>query len=628
MGRQNMESPVLDSHLLEMLLENEKAKKKIRNNNWKRAICFFSILLIFFVLGLIFRDNRSYLFLKGGGNKNNGSVESEQGVVAADDARCSEIGILMLKKGGHAVDAAVATALCVGVVNPTSSGIGGGAFMVVRSSSTSETLAFDSRETAPLAASQNMYANDINSKYRGALSMGVPGEIAGLHEAWLRYGRLAWRTLFEPAIKLAKEGFLVAPYLGKSIASNADLIRNDPGLWQVYAPNGKLLQAGEKCYNVELAKSLEAVAEQGPGAFYNGTIGEKLVKDVKQVGGILTMEDLRNYKVKVTDAVVANVMNYTIYGMPPPSSGTLGLSMVLNIFDSYGTADAAKGDLGLHRLIEALKHMFAERMNLGDPDFVDITKYVSEMLSVSFAEQIQQKIFDNTTFPAEYYMYRWNQLRDQGTSHFCVVDAERNAVSMTTTVNYVFGAGVLSPSTGIVVNNEMGDFSAPTEISPDMLPPAPANFISPNKRPLSSMTPLIITKNNQLAGVIGGSGGMSIIPAVIQVFLNHFVLGMEPLAAVQQARIYHKLIPNIVSYENWTVIDGDHIELGEESKIFLEEKGHQLQAKSSGAIVQFIVQSLQNPIEMGRKYGKETNVFHGTLTAVSDPRKDGKPAAL
>ncbi|TYH65901.1 hypothetical protein ES332_D06G087400v1 [Gossypium tomentosum] len=605
MGRHNMEAPLLD--------EKNNNRNIIRN----AALCFFFLLLT--LSSLIFRDDFSYLLVKGGNKYNErvevggpDSVESDQGVVAADDARCSKIGALMLKKGGHAVDAAVATALCVGVVNPMASGIGGGAFMVVRSSSTSQVQAFDARETAPLAASQNMYENDMRTKYHGPLSMGVPGEIAGLHEAWLRYGRLDWKTLFEPAIKLAKEGFMTAPYLGLSIAEHELLIMSDPGLKQVFAPEGKLLQAGEKCYNVELAHTLE----------------EKLVKDVRQVGGILTMEDLRNYKVEVTDAMAANVMNYTIYGMPPPSSGTLGLSLVLNIFDSYGSADAAKGDLGVHRLIEALKHMFAERMNLGDPDFVDIAKYVSEMLSVTFAKQIQEKIIDNATFPANYYMYRWSQLRDHGTSHFCVVDAERNAVSMTTTVNYPFGAGVLSPSTGIIVNNEMGDFSAPTEISPDMLPPAPANFIRPNKRPLSSMTPLIITKDNQLAGVIGGSGGMNIIPAVTQVFLNHFVLGMEPLAAVQHPRIYHKLIPNLVYYENWTVIDGDHIELADETKIFLREKGHELRAKSGGAIVQFVVQALQKDIERGRKFGKDLYIFHGTLTAVSDPRKDGKPAAV
>ncbi|KAJ0031710.1 hypothetical protein Pint_13317 [Pistacia integerrima] len=589
-------------------------------------------------LGLIFKDDLSCWLLREE-NKYNGRiefnnadiVESEQGVVAADDARCSEIGASMLRHGGHAVDAAVATAFCLGVVNPMASGIGGGGFMIVLSSSTSQTQAFDMRETAPLAASQNMYENNPKAKYFGALSMGVPGEIAGLHEAWLKHGRLAWSTLFRPAIKLAKDGFVVAPYLGLHIANNAEMIMNDRGLRKVFAPNGKLLRAGDTCYNVKLSQSLEAVAEQGPRAFYNGIVGEKLVKDVREAGGILTMEDLRNYKVNVVDAMSANVMGYTVYGMPPPSSGTVGMSMILNIFDSYGSSDAAKGNLGLHRLIEALKHMFAARMNLGDPNFVDVNESVSEMLSPSYAKQIQQKIFDNTTFSPDYYMYRWSQLRDHGTSHFCIVDADRNAVSMTTTVNYPFGAGILSPSTGIVFNNEMGDFSIPSEISPDKLPPAPANFIKSNKRPLSSMTPVIVTKDNQLAGVIGGSGGMNIIPAVTQVFLNHFILGMEPLAAVQNPRVYHKLIPNMVLYENWTVIDGDHIELTDERKLFLEERGHQLEAKAGGAIVQFVVQNLQNPIKIGRKIGKDINnalIFHGTLTAVSDPRKNGRPAAI
>ncbi|KAE9448739.1 hypothetical protein C3L33_19369, partial [Rhododendron williamsianum] len=520
-----------------------------------------------------------------------------------------------VRQGGHAVDAAVATALCLGVVNPMSSGIGGGAFMLVRSSSTSQTQAYDMRETAPSAASQDMYENNSAAKYVGPLSAGVPGELAGLHEAWSKYGRLPWKTLFQPAIKLAREGFVVAPYLGSSISSNGKLIMADIGLRQVFAPNGKLLQAGDMCYNVELGHSLEAVAEKGPEAFYNGTIAENLVKDVRDAGGILTMEDLRNYKVDITDAIAFNSMGYTILGMPPPSSGTLGLSLVLNILESYGNSDAAKGSIGLHRLIEALKHMYAVRMNLGDPDFVNISNTISDMISPSFAMKLQQKIFDNTTFPPEYYMYR---------SKCCINDNDGN---------YPFGAGLLSPSTGVVLNNEMGDFSTPTEISPERLPPAPTNFIRPNKRPLSSMTPIIVLKDNQLAGVIGGSGGLLIIPAVIQVFVNHFVLGMEPLDAVQNPRVYHKLIPNVVLYENWTVIDGDHIELPDERKHFLEERGHQLQARSGGAICQLVVQNLgnNNAFEMGRKHGKvppHDQIFHGTLTAVSDPRKDGRPAAV
>ncbi|KAL8498196.1 hypothetical protein ACS0TY_021504 [Phlomoides rotata] len=468
-------------------------------------------------------------------------VESQQAVVAADDGRCSEIGLLILEKGGHAVDAAVATALCLGVVSPMSSGIGGGAFMVVRSSSEPGALAIDMRETAPAAASQNMYEENAEAKSQGALSMGVPGEIAGLHVAWLKFGKLPWRTLFEPAIKLAKEGFVVGPYVGNCIANQAKKIMNDPGLREVYAPNGKLLIAGDTCYNVELGNSLQAVAEQGPQAFYNGIVGERLIHDVSKAGGILTMEDLRNYNVKVTNALSVKVMGFEILGMPLPSSGTVGLSLVLNILDSYESTDAAKGPLGLHRLIEALKHMFAIRMNLGDPDFENVGKTVSDMLSPSFAKSIREKIFDNTTFPPEYYMHRWSQLRDHGTSHFCVVDSDRNAVSMTSTVNFQFGGGVLSPSTGIVLNNEMDDFSIPTDITHDKLPPAPTNFIKPNKRPLSSMSPIVVLKDNQLVGVIGASGGLDIIPAVVQVLINHFLLAMEPLAAVQSARIYHRV---------------------------------------------------------------------------------------
>ena len=179
---------------------------------------------------------------------------------------------------------------------------------------------------------QNMYENNPMSKAVGALAMGIPGEIAGLHEAWLKYGRLAWRTLFQPAIKLAKDGFVIKPYLGNYITRYAKIIMNDPGLSQVFAPNGKVLVAGDTCYNVELSRSLKAVAEEGPQALYNGTVGEKLVKDVREAGGILTMEDLRNYTVEVTDAMAVNVMGYTILGMPPPSSGTLGLSLVGNLF--------------------------------------------------------------------------------------------------------------------------------------------------------------------------------------------------------------------------------------------------------------------------------------------------------
>ncbi|RZC50078.1 hypothetical protein C5167_018515 [Papaver somniferum] len=619
-----------------------------QRKNWCRALCvsIATLTLIFFVGFQVSDDGASSQIFRRSNievnhyektttkkTRNDQVVESEYAVVAADDARCSEIGAAMLRQGGHAVDAAVATCLCLGVVYPMSSGIGGGGFMVVQSSSTGKAQAFNSRETAPSAASKDMYANNLMNKSYGALSVGVPGEIAGLHEAWLRYGKLPWAKLFQPSIKLAKEGFVVSPYLEMGINRTGSKILADTiGLGRILAPKGKLLRAGDICYNVKLGRTLEIVAKQGPQAFYNGHLGKKFVKDVKKAGGIITMKDLRDYKVDITDAVSVSVMGFTVLGMPPPSSGTLGLSLVSNILSSYGSLDFLKSPLGLHRFIEALKHMFAIRMNLGDPKFVNITKYEADMVSPSFAAKLRRKIFDNTTFSSGYYLPKWSQLDDHGTTHFCIVDADRNAVSMTSTINSYFGAGLLSPSTGIVLNNEMDDFSAPTEISKNRLPPAPSNFVAPNKRPLSSMTPIIVLKDNQLAGVVGASGGLFIIPAVIQVFLNHFVKGMEPLSAVKQPRVYHQVVPNVVSYENWTVIDGEHIELSNKNKRFLTERNHTLQPQSSGAICQLVMQDLEKPIQKkkgGRKYrnGRE-EVFHGMLTAVSDPRKNGRPAAV
>ncbi|XP_058744356.1 glutathione hydrolase 3-like [Vicia villosa] len=603
----------------------------------KILFCFLLLFVGVTIIGLAVRGDVNFGILKGAERYNEGRtddkgqvVESEIGVVAADDARCSAIGVSILRLGGHAVDAAVAATLCAGVVFQASSGIGGGSFMVVKSSSSSNAQAYDMRETAPIAASQNMYQRNPEAKFLGALSVGVPGELAGLHAAWLEHGRLAWKVLFQPAIRLAKNGFVVSPTLGDYLALNKNKIMSDSGLRNIYAPKGILIKKGEICRNVELGQTLEIVAEEGIQAFYNGTIGEKLVKDVGELGGILTMEDLRNYKVEITDALVVNAMGYTLHGMPLPSSGTLGLSLVLNILDSYGSLDAAKGNLGIHRVLEALKHMFAIRMNLGDPNFENVSETVSEMLSPSFAQTIQRRILDNTTFPPEYYMERWNQLRDHGTSHLCVVDADRNAVSLTTSVDRHFGAGIRSTSTGIVINDEMDDFSIPTDISPEKLPPAPTNFIEPNKRPLSSMTPIIITKDEQLVGVIGASGGMSIIPAVTQVFLNHFVFGMNPLDAVLRPRVYTKLLPVTVSFENMTAYNGDHIELSEESRLFLEDRGHQLEPCQIKSITQLIVHTPEAPINIHRKLGEGANshVKYGTLTAVSDPRKGGRPAAV
>ncbi|KAJ4794169.1 Gamma-glutamyltranspeptidase [Rhynchospora pubera] len=546
-------------------------------------------------------------------------ITSTHGAVAADDARCSAAGRDALRDGGSAVDAAVTVALCLGVVSPASSGLGGGAFMLVRLSS-GDAWAFDMRETAPLSSSQDMYANNNSeSKSSGPLSIAVPGELAGLYKAWKRYGKLPWPKLVAPAINLAQNGFQVSRYLRVQMESAINGVLSDEGLRQVFTINGTdLLKVGDICYNKRLAKTLQKIAKQGASAFYNGSVGAGLVADVKKRGGILSMEDLRRYKVKVTRPLSADAMGLKFLGMPPPSAGGAGLILVLNILSQYGNgngipAAAVAGPLGVHRLIESLKHFFAIRPNLGDPDFIDDSKVLSDMLSPTFAAKLKNTILDNTTFGPAYYGDKWNIINEHGTSHICVVDSERNAVSMTSTINYYFGSQILSLNTGIVLNNEMDDFSVPSSNTnfTSVPPPAPNNFISPSKRPMSSMTPTIVLKDGELKAVVGASGGVMIPAATIQVVFNHFALQLDPFSSVFAPRVYHKLIPNVVQYENWTTVSGDHIELPASTREELQQRGHVLQGLTSGgAISQFIVHNF------------------GELTAVSDPRKGGLPAGF
>ncbi|KAB2619730.1 gamma-glutamyltranspeptidase 1-like [Pyrus ussuriensis x Pyrus communis] len=541
-------------------------------------------------------------------------ISVRHGAVATDDRRCSRIGKDVLREGGNAVDVSVAAALCLGVVSPASSGIGGGAFMLVRLAS-GEAHAFDMRETAPLLASENMYAANVTLKGRGALSVAIPGELAGLHEAWKQHGRLPWDRLVRPAERLARLGFKISPYLHRQMVTAESGILANEGLRHIFTSNGSLLQTGEICRNIKLAETLNQISKFGPVAMYNGSIGSKLIRDVQKLGGILTMKDLQTYRVRLRKPVSADTLGLKILAMPPPSGGP-PLILMLNILSQYGNASGVPDPLWIHREIESLKHVFAVRMNLGDPEFVNVTKVLADMLSPEFAEQMKKTIYDNMTFDPSHYGGRWSQINDHGTSHLSIVDPQGNAVSMTTTVNGYFGAHILSSSTGIVLNNEMDDFSIPGNVSASP-PPAPPNFIRPGKRPLSSMTPAIVLKDDQLNAVVGASGGVFIIPATAEVLLNHFARGMDPLSSVMAPRVYHQLLPNVVRYENWTSVTGDHFEVPTQIRKSLQKKGHILEPLTSGAICQFIVH-------------KASTENEGTpeILAVSDPRKGGVPAGF
>ncbi|RID43543.1 hypothetical protein BRARA_I00397 [Brassica rapa] len=283
------------------------------------------------------------------------SIVKPRGAVATDGGRCSVIGMSVLRQGGNAIDASVAAALCLGVV---SSGIGGGAFTVVKIAG-GKAIAYDSRETAPLRTTEDMYGSNPDLKKKGVLSAGVAGEVAGLFTAWKQHGKIPWKQLVTPAEKLAEEGFKISKYLYMQLnATRADVLA-DKGLSELFVSNGQLKKLGTIIHNRKLAFTLKQIAENGPKAFYNGTVGVNLASDISKAGGIITLKDLQSYRVKVRKPLSVNILGYELLGMPPPSSGGAAMMLVLNIFSQYGIQSGVSGSLGVHRLIEALKHAFA-----------------------------------------------------------------------------------------------------------------------------------------------------------------------------------------------------------------------------------------------------------------------------
>ncbi|KAK4437140.1 Glutathione hydrolase 2 [Sesamum alatum] len=536
----------------------------------------------------------------------NGSatVVARHGVVATDEAECSRIGRDVLRRGGHAVDGAVAAALCLGVVNPAHSGLGGGGFMLVRSSS-GRAKVFDMREMAPGRASKDMFPLESFCRTAGALSIAVPGQLAGLYKAHKEYGKIQWASLVKPAETLARRGFNVSEALFQKMTKAKSIILSNNQLQSIFAPKGKLLIQGQTVRLRKLADTLAAIAKDGINSFYNGAIARSLAEDIKKAGGIITKADFDKYRVITRKPIGARAMGYDIVTAPPPAAG--GAMMIL-ILPNYG-ATSVPIWLEMHRFLEALKYALAQRMSLGDPAFVNVTNVLQNMISTSFAKKMKDRINDNKTFDSAHYGSKWSQVYDEGTTHVCVVDNQRNVVTMTTSLNSNFGSKFMSPSTGIFLNNQMCDFSV---TSSHERPPSPANFVQPFKRPLSSMAPTILLKGKQVKAVIGAAGGILIPDAVTQVLINHFILKLDPFTAVRIPRLYHMLYPDVVFHEKFATKAGRY-EYSSKVLNELKKKGHLLRECSSWTVCHFVIQKLSGPNS-------------GQLVAVSDPRKGGAPA--
>jgi len=470
------------------------------------------------------------------------------GIVAADNPLAAAAGIAVLDEGGSAVDAAIATALAVCVVHPSSCGIGGGGFMVIFDRPSGRTVALDYRETAPRAARPELY--EVDGKYasaksrRGALAVGVPGEIAGLAAAHARYGRLPWSRLVAPAIALARDGFPVSPHPAARSKDHEKALAADPELRSMYLdPDGRPWTDGALLRVPAQAETLRRIADRGPRAFYTGPIATAIAETVQAAGGVLTIADLAAYKPVWRKPLEVPYRGARVFTMPPPSSGGPALVTALRTLERYDVAA-----LGLstptrfHLFAEILKHTFADRARRsGDPGF-------DRLPPPPTGAPLRGRLHATHTMPPESYGALAPPARDGGTSHLSVIAPDGSAVACTTTVNTAFGAHLAVPGTGIVLNNEIDDFSfaAPNLFG---LAPSRSNEIAAGKRPASSMTPTVALQGGRAVVAVGASGGPLIVSATLQVLSNVLDFGLPPEAAVAAPRIHHQWQPDVLLVE-------------------------------------------------------------------------------
>ncbi len=535
-------------------------------------------------------------------------VFAEHGMVASQESVATRIGVDILRQGGNAVDAAVAVGFALAVTLPRAGNLGGGGFMLVHQGANSRTYAIDYRETAPGAATQSMYLDrdgKVNKKRKrfSHQSVGVPGTVAGLTLALEKFGSLPLKRVMAPAIRLARDGITITPDFADSLeARKKRLQRHSHSARIFFHADGSPYQSGEILRQTDLANSLQLIASQGAKAFYQGPIAESISAEMAAHDGLITTRDLQDYQAKLRNPVIGNYRGYQIASMPPPSSGGVHLVQMLNMLESYpiGFLGHNSADT-IHIMAETMKRAYADRSrHLGDSDFWPVP--ITGLISPDYAATLIKGIDINRATPSvDIAPGRPQKFESNQTTHFSVMDRHGNAVSNTYTLNFSYGTGIVAGGTGILLNNEMDDFSAKAgEANAYGLIGGKANAIEARKRPLSSMTPTLVFKDGRPMLATGSPGGSRIITTVLQVIMNVIDHKKNIAEAVSAPRIHHQWLPDEIRTEGGISYDTLSI---------LRQRGHSIRRKWAMGSANSVMR-----IEQG-------------FLGASDPRRRGALAA-
>ncbi len=482
-------------------------------------------------------------------------VTAAHAMVVSAHPLASQAGLDILKQGGNAIDAAVAVAFALEVVLPDAGNIGGGGFIIHRTAG-GEVTALDYREAAPAAATHDMYldstGNSTDKSLVGHLASGVPGSVAGLHEAWKKYGSLPWAALIAPAIRLA-QGHVIDSARSRDIAIERELLAQFPASRAQFLVHDSAPPPGTMWRQPDLARTLQLISDSGPDVFYRGQIADLIVAEMQRGGGLITKDDLRNYRAKWRTPIRLSYRGHTIYSMPPPSSGGVTMGEILNILEGYDTLPTFGTAAYVHLVTEAMRRAFIDRNRwLGDPDVVDMP--LERLLSKSYAATLRSQIDPQHATPTPPQTAGGEAMQ---TTHYSIVDAMGNAAAVTTTLNGGFGSGVTVTGAGFLLNNEMDDFAtAPGKPNMYGLVQGEANAVAGGKRMLSAMTPSIVLDTaGNLQMVVGTPGGPTIITSVTQVILNVLDQNMSLPDAVAAPRIHHQALPDQTFYEHGGLTD-------------------------------------------------------------------------